>query len=243
MYFISDNKIIENKEFLLNEDESFHIKKVLRAKLDDKIKVFDFNKVWLCEIVDFKNKNVLLKPIEIVQKAKRKYKIKLYFPFIDRKLFEYVIKKSIEIGCDELFPLITEFTQKHNIFDLNDKKDRIDELIKSAMKQSESTAVLKINNSVYLKDILKEDKKFIIFTAEKINQRIYNIYDALKKIKGEDINIVTGPEGGFSEGEKKEFKENFIPVKISYNILRAETAAISALSIINGILIENENIL
>lgn len=234
MQFLSENLISEDN-FFLNEEESFHLKKVLRARTGDKIKVFDGEKRWLCEIIDFKNSRVFLKPLELIKTEKKQFKLNLFFPFIERKKFEYVIKTVTEAGIDSFTPLITEYTQKHFIFNIKDRKERIYDILKSAVKQSERDSFPEINNAENISDIFENEKKFIVMSKEKINGRLYKLFDIINNTDKE-INIIIGPEAGFSQKDVSFMNENVYPLKISDNILRSETAAVGSVCMIAAVM-------
>lgn len=226
MQFITSFPVSFNKNFVLDEEESFHLKKVLRGKIGDKIKVFDGEKRWLCEIAGFEKGRVILKPLKEFEKNNPSLRINLFFPFIERKSFEYVIKTSTEAGVFSITPIITEYTQRHFIFDINDKKERIYDIVKSAIKQSERDSFPIINNPENINNIFNEKESFFIMSYEKIHGRLFNVKDVIN-MAGDNINIVVGPEGGFSSNDL-EFteRENIYPVKISDNVLRTETVSI-----------------
>ncbi|MEW6012786.1 MAG: RsmE family RNA methyltransferase [Elusimicrobiota bacterium] len=234
MQFIVSSEI-SNKEFLLDEEESFHLKKVLRLKIGDEVKVFDGKNKWVCEIIEFKNDKVFLRPIIKIQSAVKKIKLNLYFPFIEKKHFEYVLKTATEIGVDSFTPIISEYTQKHFVFDIESKKERLEEIIKSAVKQSERDSFPEIKNPINFKDIFEKNIKIMVMSKTEINGKLFKLTEALENFKDE-INVLIGPEGGFSESELSYMKENFYPVKISDNVLRSETAAIGGVCAIIGVI-------
>ncbi len=238
MQFLVDYSVEQNKEFFLDEDESFHLIKVLRLKKGEKIKVFDGKRQFLCEIIDFFNKKAYLKAVEVIFERYKKFNINLYFPFIERKLFEDIIRAGTELGVDYFIPLKTEFTQKHFIFDLEEKKERLKAIIRSAVKQSERLSFPVITELKDIKNIFEKDKKFFVMSKEKIFNKLLNV-DEIKSFVDNEINIVVGPEGGFSTKDFENARsENIFPLKISDNLLRVETAAISAVAIFSSLMVK-----
>ncbi|MEF3279787.1 MAG: 16S rRNA (uracil(1498)-N(3))-methyltransferase [Elusimicrobiota bacterium] len=227
MQFISSNPIIDN-EFFLDEEESFHLKKVLRVKKGDEIKVFDGERQGICKVIDFIENKALIKTVKVFDKKTLKTKINLYIPFIERKLFESVLKNSVEAGIFSFNPIITYYTQNHFIFDIEKKRERLLEIIKSAVKQSESSFFPILNKPQKIDDIFKTKNKFFVMSKDKIMNRLFSFKEILNFIEDE-INIIVGPEGGFSDIDfSNALSENIYPVKLSDNVLRVETAAISA---------------
>jgi 16S rRNA (uracil1498-N3)-methyltransferase len=246
MQFLSQNEIIKDKEFLLDENESFHLRKVLRINKGDLVKVFDGKKKWECVVVGFKDKYSILKPVKEISESNNNLFLNLYFPFIEKKHFEEVIRKGVEVGVCGFYPLVTDYTQKNFIFDIKEKKERFDEIIKSSVKQSERSFIPLIFEPMEIDKVPFNLKKFILMTPKAIDEKLYKLLDILDFIKKEEeINIIVGPEGGFSKREIdifSNFKDSIIPLKISYNILRVETASIISCASILAVKVKNEDI-
>jgi 16S rRNA (uracil1498-N3)-methyltransferase len=229
MQFLVQKEIKKGEIFILDENETFHLKKVLRIGRGEIIKVFDGKRKWECRIVDFRDKKAFLEVLKEISENEKPL-INLYFPFIERKLFEEIIRRGVEIGVYGFHPVITDFTQRNFIFDIKTKKERLDRIIKSSIKQSEISFVPFIFDPLNIDELPFKTEKFILMTPYPLNGKIHRFSDIVDLIKKENkINLLVGPEGGFSEREKNifnSFADSIIPVKISYNILRVETACI-----------------
>ncbi|MCX7641812.1 MAG: 16S rRNA (uracil(1498)-N(3))-methyltransferase [Elusimicrobiales bacterium] len=237
MQFISPPIDQSCSEVILDEEESFHIIKVLRFKKGDKIKIFDGYSKYTAKIKDIIDGKVIVDNIEKLPSLKKKYVINLYLPFIEKKEFESIIKQGTELGVDNFIPIVTKYTQG-NLIPKKFDTSRFKNLIISSVKQSERFSIPVILQPILLNDILNMSKKFIVGWVSKNNTMLF--YDILKIMNGE-INIIVGPEGGFSDEEKKYIEKKFFCVNISSNILTTKTAAISILGCISYFL-ENENL-
>lgn len=237
MQFIAPEILDGVDEIILDDDESFHAIKVLRFKKGDLIKIFDGKAKYIGVIKGFVGKKVVVSDLKKVLTSKKRYKLNLYIPFIEKKDFEDIIRKATEIGVDAFFPLVTEYTQRRYI--LNDKEfERIKKIIISAVKQCERASIPLINKPVSLENLLKLSNKFICGMIEP--DRVYTLKDVIRKNDSE-INVIVGPEGGFSKREIELMGDNFFKIRLSSNILTTQTAALSLISCIMYH-IENEDI-
>jgi len=219
MQLFYTNKIQE--EMYLNFIESKHIIKVLRKQIGDTINLTDgTGHKYKAKII---SSDLEKCKIKILNKEKKE-KSHNYFlhvaisPLKNLNRFEWFLEKSTEIGIDEITPLICEKTEKKSI-----KIDRCKKIIISAMKQSLSYHLPKINDPIDFDKLVTQnfnENKYIAHCKEfdKIN---------LYKIKCKKLLILIGPEGDFTQKEiNLALKNNFQSISLSNNRLRTETAGI-----------------
>ena len=217
---------IVNDIYILDEKESRHSVRVLRMKKGDQVSLID-GKGNLYEglITDPDPKGCSIKILNVKERfEKRNYSLHIAIsPLKNPDRFEWFIEKSVEIGTDEITPLICRNTEKQNI-----KKERILNLIISAMKQSLKASMTKLNDPAGFNDFIRkgEGGKLIIAHCNNIYTRnsIKDIYN-----KGEDAVILIGPEGDFSDEEILAATERgYHPVHLGPSRLRTETAGVAA---------------
>jgi 16S rRNA (uracil1498-N3)-methyltransferase len=136
-----------------------------------------------------------------------------------------MIQKATELGVTKFLPIIFDRTIVRKI-----NKERLEKVIIEATEQSNRINVPVIEQPQTLDSFLKNDMNLIFTDLNASNKKI-----DLKKLTTKPTCVIIGPEGDFSEGEREEILEfnGVQPIKINENILRSETAVISALSIIN----------
>jgi 16S rRNA (uracil1498-N3)-methyltransferase len=155
---------------------------------------------------------------------KRNYRLHIAIsPLKNPERFEWFIEKSVEIGIDEITPLICKNTEKPGI-----KSERVNNLIISAMKQSLKATKTVLNEPSSFKDFISMDLKGILMIAncnDSIKRsRISDVYS-----KNENAIILIGPEGDFSKEEiDSAINREFVPVHLGPSRLRTETAGIAA---------------
>jgi 16S rRNA (uracil1498-N3)-methyltransferase len=139
-----------------------------------------------------------------------------------------MLQKATELGVTKFIPIIFDRTVVRKI-----NKERLNKVIIEATEQSNRINVPPIEQTQNLKNFLKKNNKKIDLIFTDLNSK--NTSVNLKELSKKPLCIIIGPEGDFSETERNDILsfEGVKPIKINENILRAETAAISAISIIN----------
>jgi len=153
----------------------------------------------------------------------------LAFSPIKSNYFNFMIQKATELGVTKFLPIIFDRTVVRKI-----NKERLEKVIIEAVEQSNRINVPLIEDPQSLKNLLSNEKMDLIFTDLNSQNKKLD----LEKLTNNPICIIIGPEGDFSEEEKEEILtfKHVQPIKINENILRSETAVISALSIINYVI-------
>ena len=203
---------------------------VMRKKIKDQILIFNqFDGEYLAEIIEVKNKSISFQVLEQVRQPTSENEINLIFAPIKQSRIVFLLEKATELGVTMFTPVQT----KHSVVDkINLSKWNI--YLKEASEQSNRLSIPAINTLEKLDRFLInwDRSKKIIFCNEKEDS--FPFVDALKKIdKLDGVNIMIGPEGGFSEEEVSLLKSKkfIISSHLGERILRAETAAISAISL------------
>ena len=232
---------IIQKTIILDDDDKYHLLKVMRARKGEMIEVVADEKVFLSEVTS-------IKPLEIIARKQIKEDNELpnYVILIAALLkgdkMDYVLQKATELGVSEIILLSCERTIVR-IKGLKDdlKLGRYQRILREAACQCKRTRIPFINKIIefYQIDDINAKTKLIAYEGNKGSSTQLN--KKLAKVKpGEKIAIIIGPEGGFSEAEVQYAVNNgYVPVGLGKRILRAETASIYALSVIANRLEDN----
>ena len=231
--FYSNNIDKSNETIIILEQENSHLIKVLRKKTGDYVDITDGKGfLYSCSIIESdKNKSVL--KIESSKEFKNKSpNLKVAIALTkNRDRFEWFLEKATEIGVSEITPLICRYSER-NKFNI----ERSKKILISAMKQSLRYRLPIINEPIYFKDYLISESKNKIdsFIATCLDSDISLLKEKL--IKGNDSEIMVGPEGGFSQNELDLAKKaKFVPVSLGEGRLRTETAGVMVCSIFSTI--------
>ena len=220
-----------NFESKLDKSQSHYLTKVMRIKIGESFSLFNKNEEWLAKINQISKGIVEFSVIEKLRQKESTKEIWLAFSPIKSNYFNFMIQKATELGVTKFIPIIFDRTIVRKI-----NKERIEKIIIEATEQSNRINVPLLEKPQNLKNFLSKNTKKIdlIFTDLNTTKKKLEI----NKLANKPLCAIIGPEGDFSEDERKQILnfEGVKPIKINENILRAETAMISVISIINYIL-------
>ncbi len=228
--FFSENLSI-NFSSKLNKSQSHYLAKVMRLKIGEIFSLFNKNGEWLAKINDINNGLVYFNIQEQLRQKENTTEIWLAFSPIKSNYSNFMIQKATELGVTRLIPIVFDRTIVRKI-----NSERLEKITIEATEQSNRINPPLLEKSQSLKNFLKKNEKKIDLIFTDLNTKNKKI--ELNKNSRKPLCIIIGPEGDFSENERKiilDF-EGVKPFKISQNILRSETAAISSISILNYIL-------
>ncbi len=210
----------------LNKSQSHYLSKVMRLKENGIFSLFNNNGEWEVKILRIYKKIV---EFEVLNQLRQKEKVKdlwLAFSPIKSSFLDFMIQKATELGVTKFLPIIFDRTivRKINI-------KRLRKIIIEAAEQSNRLIIPSIEEPQSLDKFFGNYKFDLIFT----NLNETNTKIDLNKVTTNPTCVIIGPEGDFSEEERERILKikDVQSIKINENILRSETAAISALSIIN----------
>lgn len=215
----------------LDKSKSHYLNKVMRIKTGGVFSIFNKNGEWLAEINNISKGIVEFKLLEQLRKKESTKEIWLAFSPIKSNYFNFMLQKSTELGVTKFIPILFDRTIVRKI-----NNERLEKIIIEASEQSNRINVPTIEKLQNLKNFLKNNRKEIDLIFADLNTKNKNL--EIKKPNNKPLCIIIGPEGDFSEVERKLILsfEGVKPIKINENILRTETAAISTISIISYIL-------
>ena len=220
--FDNDDKLIT-----INQIDSKHIIRSFRKKIGDIIKITN-GKGSICEaeiIEEGKNIKVEIKRILNYKREKLSIHIAIS-PLKNSSRFEWFVEKATELGINQITPIISEFTEKKKI-----NIERLERIIISSMKQS---------NQCY-KPIINDVEDYLSFISNNNDEKIMANMKTDNKldkgfIKSNNICLMIGPEGGFSDKEIiQALESNVKEITLGKNRLRTETAAIYSISAIKSL--------
>ena len=228
LYF--SNKIQRELTSHLTKDQSHYVKDVMRLKVGDLLSIFNDQGEWNAKIENYEKNKANIKILEKVRNMKNENNIWLAFSPIRQNPLNFMIQKTTELGIQKFIPIICE---RSMVKDIN--IERIKKIIIESSEQSNRISIPDITKKESLINFLNlfPKKGRIIFCD--INCKKSNLKNVLsKKIKGPTC-ILIGPEGDFSENERQsiiDLNQTF-SISLASNILRAETAAIAAVTLVN----------
>ena len=228
---------IDNHDLVcLSKEDEHHICHVMRMKKGDEIEVVDNAHLFLCRIDVFNPLKVSVIH-EIANDVEIKEDITLLFALTKGDKTDLVLQKATELGVKKVALIESERTVvSYENKDIDKKLERFRKIMKEASEQSHRLIVPELLGIYHLKRLPKECLSDLNYVAyEKDADQIKGAFQGLDK--GKSISILIGPEGGFSIQEIDHLtNQGFIRTSLGKRILRAETAAIYALSVLGYLL-------
>ena len=210
----------------LDKPQSHYVNKVMRVKENEVFSLFNSSGEWEAKILRISRGIVQFNIIQQLRQKETTKELWLAFSPIKSNYFNFMIQKATELGVTKFLPIVFDRTIVRKI-----NKERLEKVIIEATEQSNRINVPSIEEPQSLNSFLKNSKMDLIFT----DLNTSNTKIDLNQLTSNPTCVIIGPEGDFSEVERQEIlKFNGVQaIKINENILRSETAVISAISIIN----------
>tara|TARA_X000001036_G_scaffold273175_1_gene253795 strand:+ start:53 stop:754 length:702 start_codon:yes stop_codon:yes gene_type:complete len=210
----------------LDKSQSHYVNKVMRVKVDEVFSLFNSSGEWEAKISNISKSIVEFNITKQLRQKENSKELWLAFSPIKSNYFNFMIQKATELGVTKFLPMIFDRTIVRKV-----NKERLEKVIIEAAEQSNRINVPTIEKPQSLDLFLKNSKVDLIFTDLNTKNRKID----LDQLTSNPTCVIIGPEGDFSEEERDKILKfrGVQPIKINDNILRSETAVISALSIIN----------
>lgn len=227
-FFCSES--LRSEQVTLVDDQAHHLINVMRFKVGQEVVLFDGSN-WeaRAEIISTNRREVQLKVLERIETDRelpRELVFAVALPKGDRQKF--LIEKLVEVGAGTLIPLVTE----RSVAQPSSKAvERLKKSVINASKQCERNRLMEVESSRKLSDLC-HDSRFesyqkLIATTHGESQSIQKV------VPEENVLVLIGPEGGFSQSENELAKScGMSAIRLGPSILRVETAALVVASIL-----------
>lgn len=217
---------IKDNSIYLYKDDVHHILTVLHKKNNDIIFCNFETSLYECKIKN--TKPFILEIISTKSCDIEPYDLNVYMAVIDKKNFEIIVRSLNELNCKSITPVYLERSQRNIVLD----QGRLERLVFESNKQCSRINGLELRPSINFSqmiDLIRKENNNWFFAYENEEEPFKDI----KINQQQSINIIIGPEGGFTINEAEELiKQNVKSIKLTNTILRAETAAIYIASIL-----------
>lgn len=226
--------LAQGSAIALGKDQSLYLAAVLRKSVGDEVVLFNGRDgAWRSRLTSDAKKSVMLEAVE--QVAAQTPVSDLWYGFAPLKTerLDYVIQKATEMGVGTIQPVLTKYTQVSRL-----KHERLVANAIEAAEQCEVLSVPVVAPEVTLDHLLdgwNHERRLIVADEGAASSSPVELIAALA---GHPIGLLIGPEGGFSEQERERLRAQpfVVPVSLGPRILRADTAAVAALAVIQAII-------
>jgi len=229
--------LAEGLTLTLDKPQAHYLGNVLRRKEGDEIVLFNGRHgAFLGRLAMISRKAASVVLVERI--ADQPAKADLWYGFAPLKTgrLDYMVQKATEMGVTAMQPVMTEFTQVTRI-----KYDRMQANVIEAAEQCEVLGVPAIMEETGFDALLevwetRHGTRRLVVADEEIASA--SPLDPLGELRDEQVGLLIGPEGGFSEAERDLLREKdfVVPISLGPRILRADTAAVAALAVMQSII-------
>ena len=231
--YVTDT-LIEGDEIALPRSQSHYLFSVMRCKPGSSVRLFnERDGEWLCTITSASNKAVTVSCDENIADAHSLPDIDYLFAPLKSARLDYMVQKATEMGVRRICPVFTERTVPAKI-----NLDRLQSNVIEAAEQCGMVAIPQIVAGRSLSQTLEDwdPARRLIYCDEAAPGA--SPQSALSKIPSGPVAVLIGPEGGFSPTEQEILRglEYVVPISLGPRIMRADTAAVAALAIVQSVL-------
>lgn len=241
---LCDERLAEGVELTLDVERARYLTTVLRLAPGARVRVFNAEDgEWRAELAGASKKGASLRVSTRLREAAAAPDLDLLFAPVKRHATDLIVEKATELGARRLRPVLTRRTIADTV-----RVERLALIAREAAEQTERfDAPLILDPQPLAKAIDGWDGGRTLIYADELGDaageawggargRAQPILDALRAVRSERLALLTGPEGGFDPAERDMLRSLpfVVPVSLGPRILRAETAVIAALTIIQA---------
>jgi 16S rRNA (uracil1498-N3)-methyltransferase len=225
---------IERGHARITDQDAHHLTRVLRVEPGQKFEISDNRNVYLAEVesarkdlVSFAILNAIDAPEPVVHTA-------LFAALIRFERFEWLLEKATELGVSAVTPVQTDRSEKGLEHAAGKRLGRWNRIAREASEQSRRTRLPAIESPIRLERALQIADGYRYALEEGEAPPILSVLPDTRQ-PGDRVALLVGPEGGWTDRERAAIAAaGWSAVSLGQNILRAETAAIAALAIVNA---------
>ena len=223
-----EDSLNNTKEVFLKKEQTHYLRDVMRCRIGMKITLFDGTSgEYLSEIAYIDRKSTRLRILQKKSHLEMPGDVWIVFCPLKKQRTDFLVEKCTELGVRKFLPIVSQNTQTKRI-----SIERLKKHIIEAVEQCGGNFVPEIQTLNTFQNVLNNfpDNRKILFCDETLEYE--NIQNTLNLLDFGKVGIFIGPEGGFSLNERRmiEKKSEVVRVSLGKRILRAETAAVSALT-------------
>lgn len=218
--------------------DAHHLTRVLRVEPGQQFEISDNQNVYLAKVESARKDLVSFVVRDRLPVPEPVVRVTLLAGLIRFERFEWIIEKATELGVQRIVPLETERTEKGLRKAAEKRSVRWNRIAREASEQSRRARLPEIGVAVGLADVLGVEPGYRYMLEEAQGaQNAAPMLAALPaaRLAGDRVALLLGPEGGWTDRERQQITAaGWCAVSLGQEILRAETAAIAGLAIINA---------
>jgi 16S rRNA (uracil1498-N3)-methyltransferase len=223
---------IHGGEAELRGEEARRLTRVLRVEPGQRFEISDQRQAWLAEIIEARGERVRLRVVEPVETEEMPVRIALFAALIKFDRFEWIIEKATELGVESIGPVETARSEKGLLEAAQKRSERWQRVAREASQQARRVRAPEILPAVRWQPLGAEAAGHRYFLEEAQAPPLLQTLP-VDRLRLAQVALVTGPEGGWTDAEREAAAAGgWQPVSLGPNVLRAETAALAAITVV-----------
>jgi 16S rRNA (uracil1498-N3)-methyltransferase len=219
----------------ISGDDARHLTRVLRVEAGQRYEISDNSNVYLAEVETARKEHVAFRTLEKLAAPKPTVRLILCAALIKFDHFEWMIEKATELGVSEIVPVESIRSERGLERAAHKRIERWRRIALEASQQSRRAFLPEVSEPASLGDVVAREATYKFAFDENPNTRPLNAAFPAVRDPQDTVAILIGPEGGWTDDERAQFTTaGWLPVSLGPLILRAETAALAALAIVNS---------
>jgi len=219
----------------ISGDDARHLTRVLRVEAGQRYEISDNRNVYLAEIETARKEHVAFRTLEKLPLPAPTVRLILCAALIKFDHFEWMIEKATELGVSEIVPVETIRSERGLERAAHKRVERWRRIVLEASQQARRAFLPDVAEPEPLRDALAREGTYKFALDENPSARPLNALLPATRAPQDTVAMLIGPEGGWTDEERAQFiAANWTPVSLGPLVLRAETAALAALAIVNS---------
>jgi 16S rRNA (uracil1498-N3)-methyltransferase len=225
---------IDSGQAYIKGEEAHHLSRVLRVEPGQKFEISDNQNVYLAEVESARKDLVSFAIVEKIEADAPSVRVALLASLIKFEHFEWLIEKATELGVEQVIPVVAERSEKGLAAAAQKRVVRWRRIARESSEQSRRAKLPLIEPAVNFGNALQNQADYRYVLEEASAPPILSLFpEACLAV--DRVALLVGPEGGWTDRERAEIAAvGWSAVSLGPAILRAETAAIAGVSILNA---------
>ncbi|MGI9374062.1 MAG: 16S rRNA (uracil(1498)-N(3))-methyltransferase [Hyphomicrobiales bacterium] len=224
----------QEADITLDKSQSHYVANVMRQRVDAKLRLFNGRHgEWLAQITSTSKREVVLRIEQQLRPQSPLTDIHYLFAPLKHARLDYMVQKATEMGASRLQPVLTQNT---NVSRVNSERMKANAI--EAAEQCNLLSIPEISEPLKLDKLLAEwpSERLLIFCDEAVESN--SPLETLNGFASQPLAVLVGPEGGFSDDERHALlnHESALAISLGPRIMRADTAAVAALALVQATL-------
>jgi 16S rRNA (uracil1498-N3)-methyltransferase len=231
-FFVAE---VRNGHAGMEGDEARHLTRVLRVEPGQRYEISDNRNVYLAEIEMARKEQVIFRTLEKFAPEPERVHVTLAAALIKFDHFEWMIEKATELGVDEIVPVETVRSERGLERAATKRRERWRRIALEASQQSRRAHLPQVHEPEELRLVLARSASYHFVLDEQPGGAMLARAIPEARSTADSVALLVGPEGGWTEEERAQFgRSGWTAVSMGPWVLRAETAAVAALAVVNS---------